>query len=61
MTRTTRLTAVLSGLLVGLGFKALAKVLKNKEPSRAKALTIALLIGLLIIAVTALLWAVGLI
>ena len=61
MNRTTRLTAVLSALLVGLGFKELAKVLKQEKPGRAKALVVALLIGLLIIAVTALLWAVGLI
>ena len=55
------MTAVLAGLLVGMGFKSLATVLKNAKPSREKALLIALLIGVLSIAISALLWAFGLI
>jgi hypothetical protein len=61
MKSQTRLIAVISGLLVGLGFRALAQVLKDKKPSRGKALLIALLICVLLTAASAFLWAVGLI
>lgn len=56
-----RLTAVLSGLLVGMGIRSLVKTLKDRLPSGEKAWLIALTIGVLILAFSALLWALGLI
>lgn len=56
-----RLTAVLSGLLVGMGIRSLVKTLKDRLPSGEKAWLIALTVGVLILAFSALLWALGLI
>lgn len=50
---------MLSSLLIAAGLRSLAKVLKEDKPSRAKAITIALLIFLLLTVISALLWAVG--
>lgn len=61
MNKTNRLTAVLSGLLIGMGLRSLAQVLREDKRGRERAIVIALLIVLFLTALTALLWAFGLI
>lgn len=58
MSSSKRLTAILSGLLVGMGLRSLVKTVKDRLPSREKAWIIALTIGVLILAISALLWAI---
>ena len=61
MSRPNRLTAVLSGILLGMGLRSLANVMKQDKAGREKAIVISLLICVLLLALTALLWALGLI
>ena len=61
MSRPNRLTAVLSGILLGMGLRSLANVIKQDKAGREKAIVISLLICVLLLALTALFWALGLI
>ena len=61
MSRPNRLTAVLSGILLGMGLRSLANVMKQDKAGREKAIVISLLICVLLLALTALFWALGLI
>lgn len=58
MSSERRLMAILSGLLVGMGIRSLIKTLKDRLPSGEKAWLIALTVGVLILAFSALLWAI---
>lgn len=56
-----RLTAILSGLLISMGLRSLANVLREDKKGRERAIIITLLIALFMVAITAFLRAVGLI
>lgn len=61
MNKTKRLTVILSGLLIGMGLRSLAQVLREEKRGRERAIIISLLIGLFLTALTGLLWAFNLI